>query len=278
MANPYLPELATITRIREETPRVKTFTVALRDERPFCYRPGQFVEVSVFGHGEFPVSICALAAPERGCFDFAVRRVGRATERLMDLPVGATIGIRGPFGNGFPLDTMTGQDVLVVAGGVGLSPLKYLVDCLLEDRGRFGRLTLLYGSISPGELLFKETLALWGGEEGRRQGLEVLLTVDRPDERWAGNVGVVTELFGKARLRPADTSAVVCGPSIMMKFATERLLGIGLREDRLFLSLERRMQCGMGMCGHCMMSEKRVCLDGPVFVYEEVKGILEGIF
>ena len=278
MENPYIPELARITDIRDESPKVRTFTIALRNERPFPYKPGQFVELSVFGTGEFPVSISGILAPARGGFRVSVRQSGAVTTNMMKLPVGATVGIRGPFGNGFPLDALAGRDVLLIAGGVGISPLKYLAECLLEQRDRYGKITLLYGSVSPSEVLFRDVLESWGGEEGRRNGLETVLTVDAPSDGWEGNVGVVTELLGKVEVSPEKTNAVICGPSVMMRFTTERLIAMGFPGDHLFLSFERRMQCGMGMCGHCMIGEKRVCLDGPVFEYEAVKGVFDRLF
>lgn len=278
MENPYFPELARITDVRDESPKVRTFTIALRSERPFAYKAGQFVELSVFGAGEFPVSVSGMIAPAIGGFQVSVRQSGVVTGSMMKLPVGATVGIRGPFGNGFPLDDLSGQDILLVAGGVGVSPLKYLADCLLEQRDRYGKITLLYGSPSPRDILFGDVLESWSGEDGRQKGIEILLTVDVPDEGWTGNVGVVTQLLGKVELSPGQTKAVVCGPSVMMRFTTERLIAMGFPEDHLFLSFERRMQCGMGMCGHCMLGEKRVCLDGPVFGYEEVKGVFDRLF
>ena len=273
-----MPELASIQSIKRETPTVRTFTIGLKNGRRFGCRPGQFVEMSLFGCGEFPVSVSKVVDPGRGRFEVAVRRVGKVTGRLLELSVGATVGIRGPFGNGFPLEKMMGMDVLLIAGGVGLSPLKSLVDYLLANREAFGKLKLLYGSVSPEELLFKDVLSSLNGKQGKGKGIEVLLTVDEPDETWKGNVGVVTELLGKTELDPTNTNAVICGPSVMMKFAAERLIDLGLGEERLFLSFERRMQCGMGMCGHCTIGHKRVCLDGPVFAFKDIKSVMERLF
>ncbi|MBA7558988.1 Anaerobic sulfite reductase subunit B [subsurface metagenome] len=277
MKNPYMPELALITEIKEETPEVKTFTVSLRDGKPFKSKPGQFIELSVFGCGEFPASISAIL-DEKAYFQTTVRRMGKVTQKFMDLPVNSTIGIRGPFGSGFPVEEMEGSNVLLIAGGVGLTSIKYLARYLLENRDSYGNLKLLYGARTPSDLLFRDTFPLSNRGEVEKKGLEVLLTVDEADEEWKGNIGVVTELFGKTDLNPDNTLVAICGPSIMMKFATARLIDIGFDENQIFLSLERRMQCGIGMCGHCMIGQKRVCLDGPVFAYKDVKDTLERLF
>lgn len=278
MKNPYIPELALIRDIKDETPEVKTFTVSRKDGKPFKSKPGQFIELFVFGYGEFPTSISAILDPEKGYFQSTVQRMGKVTRKFMDLPVNATIGIRGPFGNGFPVEEMEGKNVLLVAGGVGLTSIKYLAHYLLENKDRYGNLKLLYGARTPSDLLFRDTFPLSDREEVGKKGLEVLLTVDEPNKEWKENVGVVTELFSKTEMNLDNTSVAICGPSIMMKFATGRLINIGFDEDQIFLSLERRMQCGIGMCGHCMIGQKRVCLDGPVFAYKDVKDILERLF
>ncbi|MBA7543471.1 Anaerobic sulfite reductase subunit B [subsurface metagenome] len=272
MKNPYMPELALITEIKEETPKVKTFTLSLRDGKPFKSKPGQFIELSVFGCGEFPASISAIL-DEKGYFQTTVQRMGKVTQKFMDLPVNSAIGVRGPFGSGFPVEEIEGRNVLLIAGGVGLSSIKYLTRYLVENRDSYGNLKLLYGARTPSDLLFRDTFPL-----ADREDLEVLLTVDEADEEWKGNIGVVTELFGKTDLNPENTSVAICGPSIMMKFATARLIDIGFDENQIFLSLERRMQCGIGMCGHCMIGQKRVCLDGPVFAYKDVEDTLERLF
>ncbi|MEW6261753.1 MAG: FAD/NAD(P)-binding protein [Thermodesulfobacteriota bacterium] len=278
MTNPYIPDLARITDIRSETPTVNTYTVALKEPRPLDCNPGQFVELSLFGQGEFPVSVSGVTDPEQGCFQVTVRRAGAVTGKLTDAPVGTTIGIRGPFGNGFPLERLIGRDVLLVAGGIGLCPLKNLVDSLVSRRDRYGRLTLLYGAVSPGELLFKDKLKSWNGAEGGDPALEVLVTVDRHDGGWEGKVGLVTELFDRVDLNPEATCAVVCGPHVMMKAAASLLVDRGLAENQLYLSLERRMQCGMGMCGHCTVGHARVCEEGPVFRSDQLAGMTERLW
>lgn len=277
MANPYIPELALIKDIKVESPEAKTFTVCLKEEKPFNYKPGQFVEVSLFGYGEFPVSVSEIVDMKKGSFQITVRQVGKLTHQLMEMPVNSVIGIRGPFGNGFPMEEMEGRDILLVAGGIGLSPIKYAVDYLLKNRDKYRSLKFLYGATSPSVILFKDTMASWS-EEGQKKGLEVLLTVDIAEDGWQGNVGMVTDLFDRVQLDPPRTSAIICGPGVMMKAATTRLISRGFAEDQLFMSLERRMQCGMGMCGHCMIGQKRVCLDGPVFAYKDVNDTLERLF
>ena len=165
-----------------------------------------------------------------------------------------------------------------MAGGVGLSPLKNLIENLLGSRRNYGRLILLYGAASPEELLFKDKLSAWNWVESRDKGVEVMLTVDKGNSDWGGNVGLVTELVEKAELNPGMTSAVICGPSAMMKHATEALIGKGFDASQLYLSFERKMQCGMGMCGHCTIGHYRVCREGPVFTYAQVRDVAERLW
>ncbi|MEM4360201.1 MAG: FAD/NAD(P)-binding protein [Candidatus Bilamarchaeaceae archaeon] len=278
MNNPFLPELASIVDVKQEAATAKTLTIALKSGRKFECAPGQFVEVSVFGFGEFPVSVSRVASSPENCFDITVRRVGKVTGRLVELPVGATIGIRGPFGRGFPLERIEGRDLLLIAGGMGMSPLKYAVDHILARRNHYGTVSLLYGAASPKDVLYKDTLFSWASGPQEYRELHVMLTVDEPDQEWRWNIGLVTELIDRTQVTPETTSALICGPSPMMRAATEILLTLGCSEDQLFLSFERRMQCGMGMCGHCTIGYKRVCLDGPVFTYQEVRGVLERLF
>jgi NAD(P)H-flavin reductase len=187
------------------------------------------------------------------------------------------IGVRGPFGNGFPIEKMKGKNILMIAGGTGISVIKSLIHHLLDKREEYGELRLLYGAKTPKDLVFRNTFLLNESEASKR-GLTVTLTVDVPDEGWRGNVGTVVDLLHKTKVDPRNTIAVVCGPSVMMKVATEKLLGMGFDENSIIYSFERRMQCGIGICGHCMLGEKYVCLDGPIFTYAELRGVIERIF
>ncbi|MEW5723712.1 MAG: FAD/NAD(P)-binding protein [Thermodesulfobacteriota bacterium] len=275
MKNIYMPEVCALVDLKEETPNITTLTVTLGGGREFDCRPGQFVEFTVFGQGEFPVSVADVVDPARGVFKVTVQRIGKVTREVARLSVGSKIGIRGPFGHGFPLEQMAGKDVCLISGGVGLAGSWLLLQRLLQDKARYGRLNLLYGARTPEDMIYKDALFPKTGR-GEAAGFETLLTVDSADNGWRGRLGLVTELLTESRLDPENTVAAVCGPGVMIKAAARRLMDLGLADERVFVSLERRMQCGMGICGHCMVGWKRVCLDGPVFSLAEIKGALEG--
>jgi sulfhydrogenase subunit gamma (sulfur reductase) len=277
MNNPYLPKLALIKDITEEAPNVRTFTIGFKDKTPFDPQPGQFIELSLFGYGEFPVSIAGVVDRGDGVFQTTIRRMGGVTERIADLKINATVGVRGPFGKGYPLEKLEGKDAVLVAGGMGMASIKYLADCLLNNRDRYGRIVLLYGAATPADLLYRDNPLFYGRQEKK---LEALITVDKGDGEWTGHVGLVTELLPKIDppLEIRRSMMAACGPSKMMKAVVDRFTQAGFGEEQLLLSFERRMQCGMGLCGHCMMGEKRVCLDGPVFSMQEAKDTLERLF
>jgi NAD(P)H-flavin reductase len=269
----FLPRLAVIRSLRDETPDTRSFALAFRDpaelER-FRFRPGQFVELSVFGFGEAP--FCLASGPGRpGGFLTTVRRVGTLTEALHRLGEGDQVGVRGPFGNGFDLPSAYGRDLLLVAGGIGLPPLRGLLEAALAERGRFGRMTLLYGARTPEDVVYKDELGRWAS----RGDLQVLLTVDSAGPGWDGNVGVVTTLFRSVELRPATTVAYVCGPPIMIRFVIQELSARGFDDDSVISTLERMMQCGVGKCNHCAVGARYVCRDGPVFSYREMQELVE---
>jgi sulfhydrogenase subunit gamma (sulfur reductase) len=279
MTNPYLPKLASITAITEEAPNIRTFTVSFKEKTKFEPQPGQFVEFSMFGYGEFPVSISGLIDAASGTFQTTVRRMGGVTERIGDLKVNSTVGVRGPFGKGYPLDKMNGKDVVLVAGGMGMASIKYLADCLLKSRDRYGRIVLLYGAATPADMIYKN-IPMFSARAGKGSQMEGLFTVDKADTDWKGNVGMVTALVNKIepRLDKGKAMIAACGPSKMMKAVVDDFTGAGYNGEQLLLSFERRMQCGMGMCGHCMLDQKRVCLDGPVIAFQDVKDSLEQLF
>jgi sulfhydrogenase subunit gamma (sulfur reductase) len=278
MTNPYVPNLASITAITEEAPNIRTFTVSFKENTKFDPQPGQFVEFSMFGYGEFPVSISGLADAVNGTFQTTVRRMGGVTEKIGDLKVNSTVGIRGPFGKGYPLEKMAGKDALLVAGGMGMASIKFLADHLLKDRDKYGRIILLYGAATSADMIYKN-IPMFSDKPGASK-LEVLLTVDKADSSWKSNVGMVTALVGKIQppLNQSKTMVAACGPSKMMKAVVDTFTAAGFSGEQLLLSFERRMQCGMGMCGHCMLDQKRVCLDGPVIAFHEVKDSLEQLF
>jgi len=277
-ANPYLPAPAKVMRIQELIPDVRLFDLRFSDSelaRRFNWRPGQFVELSVLGVGEGPFSL--PSAPTRpGILQLAVRRVGVLTNYLFEhVREGDEVGLRGPLGNGFPVELFLGQDVLLVAGGLGMVPIRGLLQFLIDLRHLFGRVILLYGSRTPDQVLFRDELETLV----RRGDAEILLSVDASGGRpWNGHEGVVTELVDEVDLDAGRTFAVACGPPVFYRFMLEKLVSRGFGKDRIFLSLERRMECGVGKCGHCAVGYTFTCLHGPVFSYWDAINLPELIY
>jgi sulfite reductase subunit B len=268
----YLPSLAEITRTEQLTPMEKLVEIRLKSGQELGHRPGQFVEVSLFGIGEAPISVSS-SPTKKGSFELAVRAVGTVTQALHQMNPGAILGIRGPFGQGFPVEEMKGKDVLFVAGGIGLVPLRSMIHYVLAHRADYGRVIVFFGAKTPGEQLFREELAQWRtGKE-----MEYWETVDRSDGSWKGNVGVITTLFPKVTLDPGKTVAVIVGPPIMYRFAILEAQVKGIPDDQIIVSLERRMKCGVGKCGHCQINDLYVCQEGPVFNYARIKDVKEAI-
>jgi len=228
--------------------------------------------VSVMGIGEAPISVSSSPTMD-GAFQLAIRNVGDVTSALHNLEVGATVGIRGPFGNGFPIESLEGKDVLLIAGGIGLFPLRSLVQYILDRRSSFGRAVLLFGARSPAERLFLDELAAWS----QSPDIEFHETVDRGDESWRGNVGVITTLIPKIQIDPEKTRAVVVGPPIMYRFVIGELKKKGFADENIILSLERRMKCGVGKCGHCQINGVYVCQEGPAFTLAQLRNLREAI-
>ena len=269
----YVPTMARLLQVEQITELEKVFTLELPDGHSLGNEPGQFVEVSLFGIGEAPISISSSPSRSNGTFELCIRRVGDVTNALHQMEPGAMLGIRGPFGNPFPVAEMKGKDILFAAGGLGLAPLRSLINEVLDQRGLFGRVIILYGTKQPSEILFKDELAEWA----ERDDVEFHMTVDRADEDWKGNVGVITTLFPKITVNSRATVAATCGPPIMYRFVLMELLGKGIPETQIYLSLERRMKCGVGKCGHCQINGLYCCQDGPVFRYADVKGLEEAL-
>lgn len=264
--NVYQPHLARV--VRKHNLSGDTTLFAFRFEDPdlaesFTYRPGQFMEVSVLGVGEAPISISST--PSRpGIIELVVRRVGRVTEALHHLDQNAMVGLRGPYGNGWPVGRLRQEDLLIISGGLGLAPLRSLINYVLDHRAEFGRLTIMYGARTCDDLLFKDELA----DLESRQDVNLLVTVDQnPDGRWTGRTGVVTTLFEGQEFDPQRTYALVCVPPVAFKFVAAELVKRGFPGERILMSLERKMQCGVGKCGGCCVGHKYTCLDGPVFSY-----------
>jgi NAD(P)H-flavin reductase len=269
----FMPVPARIIRIKPLTALEKVFTLELPEGLSLGHRPGQFVEVSVMGVGEAPISVSSSPSRSNGMFEVCVRNVGDVTSALHRLQLGATLGVRGPYGRGFPTEKFRGKDVLFAPGGLGLAPLRSLINQVLDERALFGRVIILYGARTPSELLFKDELEEWG----KRSDVELLLTVDRGDETWNGNVGVITTLFRHVSVYPRNTVAITCGPPVMYRFVLMELIGKGISEGNIYLSLERRMKCGVGKCGHCQINNVYACQSGPVFAYSEIKGVEEAL-
>jgi sulfhydrogenase subunit gamma (sulfur reductase) len=271
--DPYLPEPATIVGKRQLTATEAIFDIRLDSARALGSMPGQFVEISVAGVGEAPISISS-AGNGGDCFQVVARRVGRVTSAMHRRQAGDKLGIRGPFGTHYPVDgAMLGRDVVFIAGGIGFAPLRSAIQYVLKARKDYGEVTILYGVKSPPERLFVDELEQWG----KRSDVTLMETVDRADEQWRGNVGVITTLIPKARINPDKAVIVACGPPIMYKFILVSLFGIGVSEENIFMSLERRMKCGIGKCGHCQINGLYACLDGPVFNYEKIVDVQEAI-
>lgn len=269
----YLPIQARIAAVRPMTAMEKLFTIELPGGMSLGHRPGQFVSVSRLGVGEAPISISSSPSRSNGGFELCVRRAGDLTGVLHGLQSGDTIGVRGPFGTGFPYERFRGKDILFAPGGLGLAPLRSLINQVLDERAHFGRVILLYGARSPAELLFTDELEAWQA----RGDMEVHLTVDRGDDTWKGNVGVITTLFPKIEVHARNTVAVTVGPPVMYRFVLMELLGKGLSEGNIWLSLERRMKCGVGKCGHCQINNVYTCQSGPSFSYAEIKHLEEAL-
>ncbi|HMD16641.1 MAG TPA: FAD/NAD(P)-binding protein [Terriglobales bacterium] len=266
-----LPQPYLVQQVVKET--ADTFTLTLEPSDGTGrnrFQPGQFSMLWVFGVGELPISISGNPA-DRAQLVYTVRSVGKATHALVSREVGETVGVRGPFGTGWPVEKAEGRDVLVIAGGIGLAPLRPVIYEVLHNREKYGRLVILYGARSPRDLLYRKELTAWA----RQPETQVLVTVDYGGLSWRGHVGVVTTLFKNARLQPARTLAFACGPEIMMRFVARDLENQGFAPENIYLSMERNMKCAVGFCGHCQYGPHFICKDGPIFPYDRMRPLLE---
>jgi NAD(P)H-flavin reductase len=254
---------------RRETHDSWTLTLGPDAGEPARFAPGQFAMLYAFGAGEVPISVTGDLT-SAGPLVHTVRAVGAVTEAICALEKGAYVGVRGPFGSAWPIEDAAGRDILVVAGGIGIAPLRPVVYHVLANRERYGRLTIAYGGRSPSELLYLEELERWRA----RFDVDLDVTVDTAGPDWRGRVGVVTTLIPRADFDPANASAFVCGPEVMMRFAVAGLTAAGLPERSIHVSLERSMKCAVGHCGHCQLRELFVCKDGPVFAHDRVGPLL----
>jgi len=268
----YYPTMCEVIDAKQITDLEKWYEIKMPEGLELGHEPGQFVEVSAFGIGEAPISVSSSPS-KKGSFELCIRQVGTLTNVLKRYEKGDLLGIRGPFGKGYPLEDLFGKDILIIAGGIGLVPLRSLINFVLDNRQDFGRLIILYGAKNPSELLFKDEIKEWQA----REDVEFHLTVDQGDENWSGNTGVITTLIPGLDLKLNKTVAAITGPPIMYKFVVMSLKSKQLPDDQIYLSLERRMKCGVGKCGHCQINGVYCCQEGPVFNYADIKPLEEAL-
>ena len=266
MDNPYCPIKAEITDIIEESPTIKTF--ALKPGKAIPFETGQFVEMTVPGLGEAPFTPSSNPRIE-DAMELTIMDVGKVTSRVHKMKKGEIVGIRGPYGKGYPLKDFEGKEILIVGGGVGLAPLRSLILALLNDISKYKKVVIKYGARSPKDIIYKNQINEWA----KNKGLDVELTVDRGDNTWKGNVGLITTLLKKnIEVDIKNSVVIVCGPPIMMKFTIFKLIELGCQDKDIYLSMEKNMSCGIGKCGHCRIGPYYACKDGPVFTYDKIKG------
>lgn len=269
-----IPQVAVIDEIKDEIEDVRTYYMTFEDpeiEKEFKIKSGQFIMCTIFGSGEFAVSL--PPSPENDRFHISVRNAGKVTGALHDLKEGDKVGIRGPFGNGFPFEEIKGKNIIYVAGGIGLIPLRSSIVHVLQNREDFGRIILLYGARSPKDLMYEYNIEEWKNIDG----FETFITIDQHVDGWDGEVGYVNQLIEKANVPVENTVAFVCGPPIMFNSVIGELLERGLKEDDIISTLERHMKCGIGKCQHCAIGRTLVCTDGPVYTYRQIKTLGEEI-
>ena len=271
--NLYQPQLAAVTAITEETVDTRTFRLEFKDEafaRDFTFRAGQFGEYSVFGAGES--TFCIASPPTRdGYIECTVKAAGKVTAELREVNVGDTLGFRGPYGNWFPVDDWLGKDLVFVAGGIGLAPVRCVIWNVLDRRAEFGAVTIVYGARSVGDLVYKRELEEWAA----RDDVTLVTTVDPGGETpdWTGKVGFVTPIVEEAAPSAQNAVAILCGPPIVVKLTLPVLETLGFASDAVYTTLENRMKCGVGKCGRCNIGPVYVCKDGPVFSAAQLQAL-----
>ncbi len=263
--NLYQPINGEIIGIIDESPTIKSFIVV--PEEKFSFKTGQFVELTLPGVGEAPFTPSSSPADTEK-MDITIMKAGRVTDLLHKCKKGQKVGIRGPFGNGYPVDDYVGKHVYIVGGGVGLAPIRSLFLTLVDRIKDFKSVVCRFGARTPEDFIYKKTLF---GSWQKIEGVDIKLTVDKADSKWKDNVGVVTTILASKDVNIKDAVGVVCGPPIMMKFATMKLLEFGFAPKDIYLSMEKNMSCGVGKCGHCMIGKFYVCKDGPVFTYKQIE-------
>ncbi len=270
--NVYLPHIAIIEKIIDETPGVRTFHFNFKDKKlqeEFAFDSGQFGEYSILGIGEAP--FCISSSPtRRGHLEFATQQVGRLTNALHRLGVGAEIGFRGPYGNSFPLDFLQGKNLVFVGGGIALAPLRSLIWNVIDNRDKYKNIDIIYGARSPVDLCFKYDLDAWEKDKT----VNMVTTVDKGDESWTGREGFVPQVLEQVAPSPDNAVAIVCGPPVMIRFTFPVLGKLGFTPEQMITTLEKRMKCGIGKCGRCNIGNLYVCRDGPVFTYAQIKDFI----
>ncbi len=268
----YHPVMAEIKEVKRLSAMETYYRVELPGGEDLGHMPGQFVELSIFGVGEAPFSISS-SPTLKGSFELGVRRAGMLTDVLLRQQPGTKIGIRGPFGNGIDVEKFKGKDVLIIAGGIGLVPMRSMINYVIDNRDQFGKLIICYGSKSDQDLLFTDELAQWEKDPA----IDYHVTVDQGSDSWQGNTGVITTLIPGLDLDLANTVCCICGPPVMYRFALLSLKSKGFADENIYMSLERRMKCGVGKCGHCQINHSYVCQDGPVYHYPDIKSMQEAL-
>ncbi|MDP8217184.1 MAG: FAD/NAD(P)-binding protein [Candidatus Theseobacter exili] len=269
----YLPEMATVVKAESMTEMEYFLELKMDSGNDLGHMPGQFAEISIPGIGEAPISVSS-SPTQRGSFEMVVRKVGNVSNAIHGLKPDDKVGVRGPYGTNFPVeDAMKGKDILFVCGGIGLVPVRSVINYVLDNRKDYGNVTILVGTKSPSERLFLDDINKWKS----RDDITFIETVDRKDETWTGNIGVITTLFPKISINPANTVTIICGPPIMYKFVILELEKLGMADENVYVSLERRMKCGVGKCGHCQINGLYTCVDGPVFRFADVAEVREAI-
>ncbi|HWI65616.1 MAG TPA: FAD/NAD(P)-binding protein [Symbiobacteriaceae bacterium] len=276
MRKEFTPVAARIQKITRQTYDTLTYTLAFEDQglrEDYRFQPGQFNMLSLLGIGEAPISISSWHG-NTSTFDHTIRAVGTVTKAMEGLKEGDRIWVRGPYGHGWPVEDMKGKNILLVAGGIGLAPLRPLVEEVLLRPDRYGQLEILYGARTPADELFTGEFVDWD----RHANISLRLAADRPAPGFSGRIGPVTVLFDEMTSKPHNTVVVTCGPEIMMRYVVRGLLARGFVPSQIYVSLERRMECGFGKCGHCQIGPLYVCKDGPVFKYTEIRNLPEEVF
>ncbi len=268
----YQPELARVIGKWQMTEMMVLLRLQTESGESLEHEPGQFLQISLPGYGEAPISFCS-SPTQTDSFELCVQAVGNLSEAMHDLRPGDFVGVRGPYGHGFPIAEMEGRDILIVAGGIGIAPLRSLINYIADRRSDFGRGIVVYGARTPSDRLFLDDVAAWDA----RPDLETYFSVDEPDDTWTGMTGVVTVPLRGVEIDPDRTTAAVVGPPVMYRYVAMELLAKDMREDDILFSLERRFKCGMGKCGHCQLNDLYVCQDGPVFRYTQLLGRSEAI-